>query len=404
MNIGFLLRSDANKIWGGDIICLKLMAQGLQELGYSCKFSSRIDHLLDCHFVFLTYSLYPLIDSYLALKKAKIPYAVIPFYEDDDQFFSSSRGLSVFLYMIEKQKALPGINLSIEALFERPFILNVFGPKTPLRTQMNQKVFENAAFCLTNSPTELLNLKRDYEFVKAETIFWPAGLMTSSPKNVDDDILKLTNLESKSYLLQVGRIEIRKNQLSSVLATKNLSYPLVFIASRCNPHVLKLLKETILKYRKAPTFIITPEIPSETIGALKIINPENAYKLPAKLIQSAYKHAGLYLHPAFQELPGLTYLEALKFNLPVIASSWTTLKDYLSDPVSGNYLLDERVTFCPPHHLKEIEKAVKDQFGKVFPDISLPILKKTSLELGKETSKLISKYTKGHPCQIKALY
>ncbi len=404
MNVGFLLRSDANKIWGGDIICLKLMAQGLEALGYSCKFSSRIDHLLDCHFVFLTYSLYPLIDSYLALKKANIPYAVIPFYENDEQFFSSSRGLPVFLYMLEKQKASPGINLSIDTLFERPFILNIFGPKTPLRTKMNQRVFENAAFCLTNSPTESTNLKRDYEFVKAETIFWPAGLMTSSPKNVGDDILKLTNLPSKSYLLQVGRIEMRKNQLSSVLATKNLRHPLVFMASRCNPHILELLKKTILNYRKAPTYIITPEVPSESLGPLKIINPENAYKLPNELIQSAYKHAGLYLHPAFQELPGLTYLEALKFNLPIVASSWTTLKDYLSDPASGKYLLDERVTFCPPHHLKDIEGAIKDQFGKVFPDLSLPILKKSTAELGKETARLITKYTKGSPCQIKTLY
>lgn len=392
MNIGFLLRSTAKTIWGGDLICLKLMADGLKHFGYSLKFSDKIDQLLDCHFVFLTFSLHPLIDAYLALKKEKIPYAVIPFYENDAQFFTSSRGLSVFLYLINENTHNSGLEFSLDTLINRPHILDVFGPQTALRTSMNQKVFENAAFCLTNSHTESKNMQRDFARVITETIYWPAGLLTQKPKEVNDDILKITGLKSKSYLLQIGRIETRKNQLSTVLATRNLQYPLVFIASHCNLLVLDLLKTLILKYRKASTFILSQNLPSEDIGPLKIININDHYKMPSSLIFSAYKHAGLYIHPAFQELPGLTYLEALDFNIPIIASSWTTLKDYLLDKKSGKYLLDDRVTFCKPHHLTDIENAIKTHFGKRLTPLKTPLFNKSSYDLGRETDDLIKKY------------
>lgn len=372
MNVGFLLRPDAKTIWGGDIVCIELMAQGLKSLGYSVKCSDKIDNLLDCHFVFLTYSLKPLIDAYLTLKKEKIPYAVIPFYENDEQFFSSSRGLTVYLYMMQKQHIAQGMNFDLETLEKRPQILKVMGPQTKLRTLMNQKVFENALFCLTNSPTESETMQRDFINVTTETILLPVGLMTNNNEKSTDEILQLTGLNSKSYLLQVGRIETRKNQLSTVLSTRNLDYPLVFIASKCNPHVLELLIDTIKKFRKAQTFIISPDLESRDLGPLKIINTNDHYLMPTSLILSAYKHAGLYIHPAFQELPGLTYLEALHFNIPIIASKWTTLKDYLTDPKTGKYQLDDRITFCTPHHIADIETAIKANFGKTYANLDIP--------------------------------
>lgn len=393
MNIGFFLRHDASEIYGGDITCLELMAKGLEKQGFTAKFSTNIDLLLDCHFVFLTFSLYPLLDAYLTLKKANIPFAVIPFYENDEEFFATSRGLSIYLELLTKKHIVDGMDFSLETLIQKPSMLDVFGPRTKLRPLMNRKVFEKAKFCLTNSPTEKTHLLRDFDNITAETIFWPAGQMTKISEKPGDEFLTLTGLKSKSYMLQVGRIETRKNQLTTALATRNLEMPLVFIASRCNKHILELLLETLKSYRKGKTIILSPELESKTIGNIQIIGTKAGYKLPKSLILSAYQHAGIYIHPAFQELPGLTYLEALHFNIPIIASQWTTLKDYLSCPKTNEYLLDDRITFCRPHHIQDIETAIRENFGKTFSSKSFPNLKKTYEELGLEAANLINKYT-----------
>ncbi len=396
MNIGFLLRASSKTGWGGDLLYVKLLAQGLERFGYSIKYSDRIDNLLDCHFVFLSFSLWPLVDAYLALKRENIPYAVIPFYENEDQFLTASKGLYVYLYMMQQQKKTDGIDFNLETLQKRPYVLDIMGPRIELRTLQNRKVFENAKFCLTNSPTESKTMKNDFDSVTTESVLLPVGLMTNKSTSIGDEILDLTGLKSKSYLLQIGRIETRKNQLSTVLATRNLEQPLVLIAAKYHPQLLELLIDLIKEYRKAKTYIITQNFKSQDHGNLKIINYNSSFRMPNSLILSAYKHAGLYIHPAFQEVPGLIYLEALHFNIPIVASNWTTIKDYLTDPVTGEYQLDERITFCTPHHIEEIENAVRENFGKTFEDINLPIMNKTIDDFGKETAELIEKYTSQH--------
>ena len=64
-----------------------------------------------------------------------------------------------------------------------------------------------------------------------------------------------------------------------------------------------------------------------------------------ELLVSAYQNAGLYLHPAFYELPGYVYLEAAKLGTPTIATEWSTLSDYFTNE-EGDYELDDRILYA----------------------------------------------------------
>jgi hypothetical protein len=142
-----------------------------------------------------------------------------------------------------------------------------------------------------------------------------------------------------------------------------------------------------VKWRKAPTIIVAQEIPSCEEGPLKIVPMPNNQKLSNSMLQSAFYHAGLHLHPAFQELPGYTYFESVLLGIPTIASSWTTIKDYFSNPD-----MDDRIEYCHPGNLKEIKKIIEKKFGqKYLSPTNHPIFNRSKSEMASEIIELIRK-------------
>ena len=182
----------------------------------------------------------------------------------------------------------------------------------------------------------------------------------SREKNYDysDAFLKRIGLKKGEYILQIGRFQRKKNQLASILSTRNLNMPLVFIASRIfEDDYAKTCIQTIQRFRKAPTFIITHDLPKKRFGNLHIIHLERVDSFTKDLLVSAYQNAGLHLHPAFTELPGYTYLEAAKLGLFSIASTWTTIGDYFKND-------QEKICYVHPLHLGEMENLIQTHFGK----------------------------------------
>lgn len=87
------------------------------------------------------------------------------------------------------------------------------------------------------------------------------------------------------------------------------------------------------------------------------------------MIASAYHHAGLYLHPAFNELPGAIFLEAARFGTPTIASTSCTINDYFYDPIQKHSRLDGRIAYCDPCDFAAIKDLTEQLFGKKFPPL-----------------------------------
>ena len=123
-------------------------------------------------------------------------------------------------------------------------------------------------------------------------------------------------------------------------------------------------------------------------GNLTVINTGGVL-LEDSVVRSAYANAGLHVHAAFYDFPGLTTLEAARYNLPQVASSWATIDDYLS--LGGDPSLEGRVEYVEPNDLLQIEKAITKQFGRTFntmPDH--PALTRTAEDSARDILDLVS--------------
>ncbi len=239
----------------------------------------------------------------------------------------------------------------------------------------NYELLRNAQVVIASSPTEERTILRDVPGAKTQILYWSPGFVESLHEEPDDSFLRLTGLKKGSYILQVGRLSLRKNQLATLLATRDLDIPMVFIAmGKSTPVYEEVFYAVAKEKRKAPIFVISEE-KRASFSHVRILS--NSGLLSHQRLLSAFANAGLHLHPSFYELPGYTYLESARLGIPTVASTWGALKDYFLD-TSGTYTLDDRVEYTLPYDLAAIERLVKKKFGQKYPETPLhPIFQRT---------------------------
>jgi GT2 family glycosyltransferase/glycosyltransferase involved in cell wall biosynthesis len=114
----------------------------------------------------------------------------------------------------------------------------------------------------------------------------------------------------KNFVLCVGRLEIRKNQLMLLKALEEEDITVVF-ADGGFAYIPEYAALCRIYKRKGKT-VFTGRLSDE-------------------LLVSAYRACRLHCLPSWYELPGLVSLEAALYGRPVAASSWGCLPDYLGD-------------------------------------------------------------------------
>jgi glycosyltransferase involved in cell wall biosynthesis len=130
----------------------------------------------------------------------------------------------------------------------------------------------------------------------------------------------------RDFLLCVGRVEPRKNQLMLLHALEECGEPVVFADGgfTYQQEYLDLCK----KFKRKGKTIFTGRLSDE-------------------LLVSAYRACRLHCLPSWYELPGLVSLEAALYGCSVVASSWGCLPDYLG----------ETCAWCSPEDPKSIYEA-----------------------------------------------
>ncbi len=379
MKIGFILRRDSK--WGGDFAVAHQLMEGLKSLGHETVSATSPFAMANADIVFLTNSTLLQSECLQELEMIGLPFGVLGFHEDFLRSSTAQTGLRNYIYHCLGYTPLKE-ECSLEALIDMPDIVYYYGESPKRTTLYNRQWIEKAKIWIANSPTEARTMQRDHPGCKTAVVPVAPGIATRYQGEPDASFLTFSGLASQSYILQVGRLEMRKNQLGTILACKDHDIPLVFIATQASlPEYEIACVEAAAKWRKAPTLFISNSMKQVRIGAAQVIPMPNHEKLPISMVMSAYYHAGLHLHPAFCELPGATYLEAARFGIPSIASSWTTIDDYFFDPKLGHAELDGRIVYHPPHHLKEISQAIPELFGKRFPPLEEhPAIKRTELD------------------------
>ena len=379
MKWGILSRIGDKVKWGGDTKMLTSLQTGLRKLGHTADFVEDPSNLGSYDLALLSSTCLDQRPVYHALRLSGAPYALLSFHEDMIRYCGAASGFFRYVRGILDGREDEGHLFSLQRLIENPHLLYYYAEPVRKMAMANYDVINNAAVCFANTQREAAILKRDCPSCRTFVAPLPPGFAEGAC-TPGDEFLPVLGLASGEYILQIGRMEPRKNQLATILATKDLPMPLVFISTlTVNFEYEKTCLEAIYKYRKAPTFILSQTLPTMKAGPLHILQMPRQRKITRAHLLSALFHAGLHLHPAFYELPGLTYLEAAKLGTPSIASSWATISDYFQ-----SHPLDNRIVYTEPFDLSRITALVQEKFGQRYPRIRHPAFDRTSLDFAKD--------------------
>lgn len=367
--------------WPGGRLLMQNVVEGLEELGHEGVISHEINQVADADYIFLgnvARDLHPLRDT---LKMIGRNWGIVPFYHDNVTMVRPMYGLIEYVEeMLAENPDYP-----MDKLLETPEVLqlNDFSPHP--RFLHNFEVLRDAKIALTTSPTEAETVKRECPRANAEHFFLSPGMATGPLPEYSDNFLKFSGLSRGDYLLYVGRIEPRKNPLATVLAARNIDTPLVLIASDnfgLHDDYYNLVLRACLKWRNAPTTIYSHNYEPFEEGNLKVVQIPQENPIDRDMLISAFQNCGLYLHPAFNELPGYVYLEAAKLGAPTIASQWCSVSDYFVE--DGNYTLDDRIQYPLPYHIATIERMIHSHFGRKYAPSCHPVLQRTHADMASD--------------------
>lgn len=134
------------------------------------------------------------------------------------------------------------------------------------------------------------------------------NLISSLSTVCSESPIKSYNL-TEPYVLCVGRLESRKNQLSLLHALAGVAFPVVFAGggSCYQPEYA----ESVRRFNRAGRTIILPEVTAEQLSTL-------------------FKEAAVHVLPSFCELPGLVSIESYLSGTPVVVTNTGSTYDYLT--------------------------------------------------------------------------
>ena len=131
--------------------------------------------------------------------------------------------------------------------------------------------------------------------------------------NAGKDIVENRGLNSKGYLLSVGRLEPRKNHVALLRAYSKLQsvdLPLVFIGQP--------------DFGFDEIFQVIQDL--NLVSRVHILSDVKDDELPA-----FYRHAKLFVYPSWAEGFGMPPLEAMASGVPVISSDSTSIPEVVGD-------------------------------------------------------------------------
>jgi len=310
---------------GGDTELLIRLAKSLAGHGYSnIDFHGKLPHPFSYRLVHIFNP-----DVELALQAAQLgcPYVLTPLYEDVNRYHGRAMGV-VRLFQRYLGTADSAAFESALANLDRDGDLGTF--------PWDQRfVFDNAEAVLVSGESEGARIRRDFPNANRVEVVRFGFNRPVSTEAVSAQLFEDT-FGVKDFVLCVGRLETRKNQLMLLYALRDLDVPLVFVNSTT---VQSEYEQMCKGFSRSARTIFTDRISQE-------------------MLYSAYKAAKVHVLPSWYELPGLVTLEAAWFGCNVVASDWGTIREYLGneayycDPIRPDTIRKRVVEALrdPPNH------------------------------------------------------
>jgi glycosyltransferase involved in cell wall biosynthesis len=302
LKVLFQNRPSAGVAPGGDTVVMNRYKDGLQKLGVHVD----VDHdpaaplgPYDC--VHLFNLVLPKMIEPLARRahEAGKPYFVQAFQEDQSWYLGKSmaltRLLAAYLQQGQKREMLPKL-------------LELMKMAETVPTDTSVWTADHAEAVLVCSEDEAQTVRSLQPASKPVILPYGADVANAS---IGPELFEKA-YGVKDFILCVGRLEARKNQLALLAALEFEDIPIVFAdGGVCYaPDYANLCRYF---KRKAPTVYTG--------------------RLDKEMLVSAYRAARAHVLPSWYELPGLVSIEAALYGCNIAATPRGGLRDYLGDTV-----------------------------------------------------------------------
>ena len=342
------------EIGGGDKVQILNTAEELKKLGVDVDLSFELDADYSKYDIIHVFQLDWTPETYLYAKKAKRsgkPLVLSPIHHsieevkrfDDNYVFGIRRMAKILLSDQHQRDTLKNINRAVTDPLKRfPTVLSMFmGLKN-----MHTKTLSLADYVLVQTDFEARDLKDTYG-VEMNWRKVPNGVGEQFMRGTYDESffekVQKDHSLSENYILCVGRIEPRKNQLSIIQAVAKLrelgktNSELLFIGAQSRKNHLEYVLRFRAALKKYPWVKFVGYIPYE--------------KMPVM-----FKHAKVCVSASWFESTGLTSIESLFCGTNAVASGKAALE-----------CLDDLVTYCDPQDVSSISNAIEIEFSKERP-------------------------------------
>lgn len=347
MKILLWTRSDCFKAKGGDMVQIENTFVELKKMGIDVVISDKNNVNLDEFDIVHLFQLDWTPETYLHAKRAKalgkkiiispIHHSVEEVKKFDNEYVFGLRRISKLLFVDQFQRdTFKNIYRSI--LDRNKALPTLYSVLIGLK-EMNKKVLEWSDIVLVQTKLEAQELKNTYNVdFKWEVI--PNGVTSFYTEKS-----KLKNLfDFEDYIICVGRIEPRKNNLNIIAAVKqirkelNKDIKLVFVGKKSNKH------------REYTTLFDLEVSKNDWIHFKDYLSYSS---MPA-----VYKFAKVCVSASWFETTGLTLLEALFMGTNAVSSS-----------PRAEEILGEFSSYCKPESVESIASAIKTEYFRTRPKL-----------------------------------
>lgn len=198
-----------------------------------------------------------------------------------------------------------------------------------------REVLASADLILPNSESEASQIQKYFAIAKDKFLVVPNGVEERFKDARPDEFIK--KYDVKDFILYVGRIEPRKNQLNFIRAMKGFrKCPIVFVGDYALEH--KEYYDLCLK-EKDGNMLFLGHIDHES-----------------SLFASLYAAAKIFCLTSWFETPGLAALEASLAGRNIVITPYGSTKDYFQD----------LVLYACPHKLSDIRSKVESALDKPY--------------------------------------
>jgi glycosyltransferase involved in cell wall biosynthesis len=367
MKILLWTRSDCFKAKGGDMVQIENTFIELKKLGMDVVISDKNNVDLKEYDIVHLFQLDWTPETYLHAKRVKSlgkKLVVSPIHHNveevkkfDNEYVFGLRRLSRFLFVDQFQRdTFKNIYRSI--LDKNKVLPTLYSILIGLK-EMNRKVIQWADIVLVQTKLEAQDLKKTYDTdFKWEVV--PNGV-----SSVYLDKQKYNNLfDFDDYIICVGRIEPRKNNLNIIAAVKQLrkelnkDIKLVFVGKKSSKHT---------EY----TSLFDLEVSKN--GWIHFKDYLSYSSMPA-----VYRFAKVCVSASWFETTGLTLLEALFVGTNAVSTS-----------PRAKEILGEYSSYCEPDNIESIASAIRTEYFKSRPKLPISFREEfTWVNTAKKTSEV----------------